>query len=101
MTTGRSGFFALACLTAITAVAAPTLAATRDHRGKGGAAQGGVTVNGKPTKVTTPPKLGGPKHKGGFKGLTSGYNRDIGPHSGQPGGAVVRDHRKQKPPPTR
>ena len=57
----------------------------RDHRGANGAAQGGVTVNGKPVKPVkvTPPSLGGPKDK----------NKDKDKNKGSPTGATVRDHR--------
>jgi hypothetical protein len=61
----------------------------RDHRGANGAPQGGVTVNGQAVTVTPAPKLGGPKYKGGYYGLTG---TDYG--KGKPTtGVTVRDHR--------
>jgi hypothetical protein len=55
---------------------------SRDHRGPSGSPEGGVTVNGHKATVTSPPKLGGPKHKGGFDTLN----------------ATVRDHRRPPKP---
>lgn len=70
---------------------AKTGTTTRDHRGAKGAAEGGVTVNGKKTTVGQgqAPKLGGPKNKGGYAGLGGS-----GSEKGQSGGVTVRDHRK-------
>ena len=59
---------------------AKTGTTTRDHRGTTGAAEGGVTVNGKKTTVGQAPKPGNPKGKEGFAGVGAG--------------ATVRDHRK-------
>lgn len=63
--------------------------AVRDHRAGNGAPQGGVTVDGKPTRVTTAQNpLGGANYKG-FSGL-------IGPDYGKgrpKTGATMRDHR--------
>ena len=58
----------------------------RDHRG--------VTVDGKPVRHTTAPKLGGDKYKGGFEGLKGG--KDPSGRGDPTLGATVRDHR---PPP--
>jgi hypothetical protein len=67
---------------------------TRDHRGAGGAPQGGVSVGQGKSKTRTVVQasgpLGGPKHKGGFGGLTGSGEK------GHSGGATVRDHRKGK-----
>jgi hypothetical protein len=67
---------------------------TRDHRGASGAPQGGVSVGQGKSKTRTVVQpsgpLGGPKHKGGFSGLTGSGEK------GHSGGATVRDHRKGK-----
>jgi len=62
----------------------------RDHRGANGAPEGGVTVNGKKTKVvqSTAP-LGGPKNKGGYGGLNGSGDK------GNAGGPTIRDHRNR------
>jgi hypothetical protein len=73
----RSTLLALAASFVVVISARSGVAETRDHRGANGAAEGGVTVNGQKATVTTPPKLGGPKHKGGFDTLN----------------ATIRDHR--------
>jgi hypothetical protein len=67
---------------------------TRDHRGTSGAPQGGVSVGAGKSKTRTVVQpsgaLGGPKHKGGFSGLTGSGDK------GHASGATVRDHRKGK-----
>jgi len=93
----RSRFTTSACCVSTIAVGFVLLAGTqtamagntvRDHRGPNGASQGGVSVDGKPAKVTTAPNLGGPKYKG-FKGLAGTDYGKVEPKTG----ATVRDHR--------
>ena len=89
----RSTFTDLTCTAAILLAGMVLLATTqnalagntvRDHRGPNGTSQGGVSINGKPAKVTAAPRLPGYR---GFRGLTgTGYG-------GIKTGATIRDHR--------
>ncbi len=77
-------------LTLATTEIAAAGTASRDHRGSKGAPTGGVTVNGQKAKVSPqpPPKLGGPKWKGGYDALARASGK-----RGVKSGVTVRDHR--------
>jgi len=84
------GFILIASKQAATAGHSPTVRDHRDGKQVGGGSEGGVTVNGKPTKATKAPKLpvgnGTQSHGNGYGGLGNDPSKGAS-------GITVRDHR--------